>query len=230
MASKIIRGNRVGAEPWQPPEMSQKKVKTEEVTAPPLLTAAQLEKLQQEAQKEGFELGRKEGFELGHREGLEQGQAEIAQKSEQATKVIEQFEALLQTLNEPFEVLDDQVEQEILELVVAVVRQLVRREIKTDPGQIIGVVREALAILPSSSRNIRVQLHPEDADLVREAYALGDGELKWDLVEDPTLARGGCRVLTEMSQVDATLESRLNALIAPLLAGERSKDETETTK
>jgi flagellar assembly protein FliH len=39
--------------------------------------------------------------------------------------------------------------------------------------------------------------------------------------------RGGCRVTTENSQVDATLESRLGAVIAPLLAAERSHDAEE---
>jgi len=109
---------------------------------------------------------------------------------------------------------------------LAIVRQLVRREVKTDPGQIVGVVREALGILPVASRNVRVVLNPDDAALVREVYALSEGELSWKIVEDPVVARGGCRVLTETSQVDATLESRLAALIAPLLAAGRSVDPT----
>ena len=73
--------------------------------------------------------------------------------------------------------------------------------------------REALAVLPVSSRAVRVLLHPEDAELVREAYALGDGDLKWQVVEDPVIQHGGCKVLTETSQIDATVESRLNAVI-----------------
>ena len=66
----------------------------------------------------------------------------------------------------------------------------------------------------------------EDAELVREAYALSDTEQNWKVVEDPVIQRGGCRVLSENSQVDATLDSRLNSLIAPLLASERTSDET----
>jgi len=52
------------------------------------------------------------------------------------------------------------------------VRQLIRREVKLDPGQIVGVVREALGILPISARNIRVVLHPEDAG----EMGVADGE------------------------------------------------------
>jgi len=185
-----------------------------------LLTADQLEQLQKEAYREGFEQGKKEGFEYGHKEALNEGREQIRES-------IRQFESLLDTLDRPLQQLDDQVERELVELVIAMVRQLVRREIKSDPGQIIGVVRESLAILPLSSRHIRVVLHPEDASLVREIFDLSDADLGWKIVEDPVLTRGGCRILTETSQVDATLESRLAAVIAPLLGGERGQDQVE---
>jgi flagellar assembly protein FliH len=182
-----------------------------------LLTAAQLEELQRQAREEGFEQGRREGQEYGRREGLEEGRVALLEQ-------LNRFEALMEALDQPFQQLDDAVERDIVTLVISMVRQLVRREIKMDPGHVVGVVREALGVLPVASRNIRVLLHPEDAALVREIYTLGDTEQKWQIVEDPVVARGGCRVLTETSRVDATLESRLNALIAPLLAGERTDD------
>ena len=134
------------------------------------------------------------------------------------------FEALVSSLDTPLKQLDDQVERELVELVISMVRQLVRREVKADPGHIIGVVREALSILPVSSRNIRVLLHPEDAVLVHQIYEFSETELGWKIVEDPVLARGGCRILTDTSQVDATLESRLATLVAPLLGDERDLD------
>ena len=134
---------------------------------------------------------------------------------------------LLEKLDQPFDDLDDQVESEVVSLVISMVRQLVRREIRMDPKHVIGVVREALAILPVNSRNIRVILHPDDAELIREAYTMGDIDQKWQIVEDPVVQRGGCRVTTETSQVDATLESRLNTLIAPLLADERRREASE---
>jgi flagellar assembly protein FliH len=178
------------------------------------MTAAQLEEMQKQAYQEAYEQGRKEGFEYGHREALEQGR-----------KHLEQLEALISALDEPLKQMDDQVEQEILELVLATVKQLVRREVKNDPGQIIGVVREALSILPVSSRNVRLVLHPDDAQLVREIYDVSEKEIGWTIVEDPVLEQGGCKVLTEVSQVDATLESRLSTLIAQLMGSERKAGE-----
>jgi len=211
---KVIRSQREAAQQWTPPDVGGRSVQEKGVGGSHLLTAAELEELAEKAHQEGVEQGRREGFEYGHREGLEAGRQDMLVR-------IEQFDRLLQGLSEPFEELDQQVEQELVTLVIAMVRQLVRREIKTDPAQVVGVVREALNILPVNTRRIRVVLHPEDAELVRDAYTLGESDQKWQIIEDPVIQRGGCRVYTENSQIDATLESRINALIAPLLGSER---------
>lgn len=217
--AKIIRADQVKAKQWLPPHV-QKQGEAVVEEARGLLTAAQLDEIRQSAQAEGYEQGRKEGLAYGHQEGLEEGRAELAGR-------LEQMDALLRSLDKPFERLDQQVEEAIVTLVINMVRQLLRREVKIDPGQIVGVVREALGVLPVSARDIRVVLHPDDAALVRQAYTLGDHDQQWQIIEDPVIQRGGCRIHTDTSQIDATLDSRLNSLIAPLLAAERTQDMEE---
>ena len=220
-SSRVIPGEAAErVQQWHPPSMEQPGAGHPGPEGQgSLLTADQLEQLQKEAYREGFEQGKKEGFEYGHKEALTEGRARVRE-------LVERFDALLGTLDRPLQQLDDQVERELVDLVIAMVRQLVRREIRMDPGQIIGIVRESLAILPVASRQIRVVLHPEDAGLVREIFDLSDADLGWRMVEDPVMSRGGCRILTETSQVDATLESRLAAVIAPMLGDERGQEGT----
>jgi flagellar assembly protein FliH len=218
-STRVIRASQANVTEWLPPSVHKRDEDAIE-DSHALLTAVQLDEIRHAAQQEGFEQGRKEGQEYGHREGLEEGRAEVHAR-------IERLNGVLRMLDRPLEDLDQQLEDEIVTLVISMVRQLIRREVKLDPAQIVGVVREALAVLPIGVRNIRVILHPDDADLVREAYALGEHDQKWQIVEDPVIQRGGCRVQTDTSQIDATLESRLNSLIAPLLAGERMRDSEE---
>ena len=214
--AEVIRHADAGVRQWQPPDVCNSgELPIDE--PPQMLTAARLGAIQKAARAEGFEQGRREGQAFGHREGVEQGRADVAGR-------VQRLDGLMAALDRPFERLDEQVEQAIVTLVISMVRQLIRREVRLDPGQIVGVVREALGILPVGARNIRVVLHPDDAELVREAYALGDHDQTWQIDEDPVIQRGGCRIHTETSQVDATLDSRLNSLIAPLLAGERQND------
>jgi flagellar assembly protein FliH len=174
-----------------------------------LLTAGQIEQVQRQAYEEGFALGR--------REGLAAGQAELHAQ-------VQRLDQMMRALSAPFEGLDQQVEQELLLLTTTMLRQLVRRELKTDPGQVIAVVREAMASLPVASRNARLYLHPEDAVLVRDALAISDAERPWRIMEDPVLTRGGCRVITDTSSIDASVETRLAILIATVLGGVRDSD------
>jgi flagellar assembly protein FliH len=102
-----------------------------------------------------------------------------------------------------------------------VVQQLFRRELRQDPSHVIGVVREAIHLLPVASRDVRVRLHPEDAEFVRKSLPQSEGERAWTIVEDPMIDRGGCKVVTEQSQIDAQAESRLKAVIAAIVCDER---------
>lgn len=222
-SSKVVSaGQGADAKQWLPPEMGERRERAgKKPVAPEVRSAAnplQTEDLQKQAYMDGLELGRQQGLEQGRQEGLKQAQAEVR-------RVVQQLDKLMALFSEPLRELDDQVEKELLELVLVVVRQLVRREVKSDPSMIIGVVREALSILPVASRNVRLFVHPDDAGLIRNIYTLGNSELGWSLVEDPVIERGGCRIVTDTSLVDATLESRLTSLIAPLLAGARSQDD-----
>jgi flagellar assembly protein FliH len=172
------------------------------------LTAGRL----QELQKDAFE----EAWQKGHAEGLAAGQETVLQRAAR-------FDELLRALSRPFDQLDESVEKQLLELSVALVKQLFRREIKINPTHVIGVVREAIQALPIASRTVQVHLHPDDAALVRETLRPADGEPAWLIVEDPLASRGGCRVTTENSQIDASAESRLHAVISRCLGDEREQ-------
>jgi flagellar assembly protein FliH len=122
--------------------------------------------------------------------------------------------------------LDAEVERELLTLAMALARQIVRRELKTDPTQIIAIIREAIAALPVAARDVRVHLHPEDAAVVRDNLAPTESERAWTMIEDPVMARGGCQVTTSNSRIDARLETRLAAILSELLGTERIADST----
>jgi flagellar assembly protein FliH len=46
----------------------------------------------------------------------------------------------------------------------------------------------------------------------------------WGVVEDPLITRGGCKVDTDVSHVNATVENRLAAVVATIFGGEREQD------
>lgn len=171
------------------------------------MTAGRLEALQEQAYREAWD--------KGHADGLAAGAAELEAR-------VGRLGQLLEALANPFDDLDDELERQLVDLAMAVVRQLFRREIDEQPSHVIGVVREAIQLLPAASRSVQVHLHPDDATLVREFLSPSDGEPAWIIVEDPLLTRGGCRVTTESSRVDASAEARLEKLIQSI-AGDRRR-------
>jgi flagellar assembly protein FliH len=160
----------------------------------------------------------------GYQAGLAKAQAESQLSLDALNARVAQLDSILQLLGQPLQQLDGEVEKELLHLTLAVGKQLARRELRVDPTQVIGIIRESLAQLPASARDVRIHLHPEDAVTVRERLAEPSKERAWRIVEDPTLSRGGCMVRTENSQIDVRLDSRINAVIASALGEERAPE------
>ena len=179
------------------------------------LTAEQIQKIQQDAYKESYD----QGLAKGYAEGIKQSQEYIQQQ-------VALMNAVLNQCASPMSELDHEVEDQLTQLSIALTRQLVRREIKSEPGQIVAIVREAMQVLPVSSRDVKVFLHPEDVVLMKEALATSDSPL-WTLMDDPTLMRGDCRIQTDSSSIDATIERRLASVIANMMGGERKRDSSD---
>lgn len=168
----------------------------------------------------------REAWEQGHAQGREAGlvaaQQEARAAAEQADRRVQQLQSILDLMARPLADLDQQVQRQLAGLAGAIARQIIRRELKTQPDEIVAVVRETVGLLPVVARQVRVHLHPEDAELVRSRLASASGERAWSIVEDPMLSRGGCRVTSETSSIDAQLEQRLGAAIATMLGDERT--------
>lgn len=184
---------------WQAPEVGAQ-------AAAPSLTAEQLEQIEAQAREAGYARGLEEGRKAGRGE---------------MTQAARRLARLFDTIDPLSEVLDGALVEQLAELVLVVTRQFVRRELAREPGEIVRVVREALAALPVSDARVQVHLHPEDATLVREALPAEALENGLRLHEDLTLTRGGARVETEVSLVDATVETRLAAIAAEVFGDER---------
>lgn len=189
---------------WEVPSMDMAgsaRTPVPSVIAMPAGPSPEVEEARLAAWQEGLERGLAEGRELGLSEM--RGQAQ-------------RLEQLLDRLERPFAGVDGAVEQELMQLAMVLARQLVRHELRTEPEQVVGVVREALAALPSGQRHVSVQLHPDDARLVRQALA-DEPDLQLRIIDMPGLQRGDCQVQSDQSRIDERLDVRLERLVSQLM-------------
>ncbi|NNC65952.1 MAG: hypothetical protein HKN84_14305, partial [Gammaproteobacteria bacterium] len=197
--------------PWQSPpvdESAAAELKGAAGAGAHLLSEGQVDQLHSQMQSQAFD--------QGYREGLASGQSEVAARAQR-------FEALMNRLAYPFEELDAAVEDELIDLAKILATHILRRELKSDPGQIIGAVRDCFEVLPAAARNVRLFLHPEDAQLVRE-YASADLARGWTIQEDASVAQGSLRIESDASHIDGRIESRLNEIVGTALGTSRSRD------
>ncbi len=202
--SKVVTSDKQDAcKPWQAPSFG---------AGATVNGAAGLRTHEQNAQL------KKQAYDEGFGQGLNDGKQQLQDK-------LARLDAILAFMSTPLNELDERVVNELGELAMLVAGQIIRRELKSSSGEIIATVKDALNLLPVASGKVRLELHPEDAATVRDALSGGDAERSWDIVEDPLLARGGCRVSTSSSRIDATVESRLNAAIAAVMGCERKEEQ-----
>lgn len=197
---------------WDLPSVTGKPVQARR----PGRTVNELEELERRAFDEAFAKGREAGLAKAKQEtqtALDQLKAQVAA-----------LERTLGLLVQPLQQMDAEVEQQLAALALLIARQLVRRELQLDPAQVIAVIRETVALLPVAAREVRVHLHPQDAAVVRERLAMPATERAWHIVEDPVMQRGGCRVTTDTANIDARLETRINAVAVAMFGDERSAE------
>lgn len=194
---------------WELPEISEPVV-SERCK----YSVAELDAIGQQAWEEGFA------------RGLEAGEVAAQQQQKPVQLALQQraqrLQAVLDFMAAPLGELDQAVEAQLAALACAIARHVVRRELRIDPSQVVATVRETVGLLPIAARDVRVHLHPEDAAILRERLAEPQTRRAWTIVEDPVLERGGCRVVTEDSQVDARVETLLGGVIASVMGDQRA--------
>lgn len=164
----------------------------------------------------------REGFEQGRREGLAAIEASRSAALASIEDSVARIAQVCDRLSRPLDPLDEELAAELAALALRVGAQLARRDLALDASQVIAIIREAVGLLPIGARDIRVYVHPVDGAAIRERLAATSSERAWQLLDDPVMGRGGCRVASEFSQIDARLDSRLATIIATLLGEERS--------
>ncbi|ANF27790.1 flagellar assembly protein FliH [Stutzerimonas stutzeri] len=200
----------IGEEPVEDEGLSRSEdVPVEEVKP---LTLDELEAIRQEAYNEGFSTGEKDGFHAGQLKARQEAEAALNPK-------LESLEKLMTQLLEPIADQDRNLEHAMVTLVSQLAREVIQRDLLVDSSQIRQVLREALKLLPMGASNVRIYINPQDFDLVkglRERH-----EETWRIVEDSDLLPGGCRIETEQSRIDASVETRLGQAISQLFEQQR---------
>jgi flagellar assembly protein FliH len=148
-------------------------------------------------------------FEQGVLQGHARAQAALQAESEQLRRTID--EALAQFRKER-ETYFAQVENEVVQLALAIAKKILHREAQIDPLLLAGMVRVALEKVESGTK-IRMHANPEEIHIWREHFARSDKQLlSPELIGDAALQRGSCYLETEVGSTHISLEAQLKEI------------------
>jgi flagellar assembly protein FliH len=156
-----------------------------------------------------------QGYDEGYKQGLAKAEAELNKKSAA-------IEKLLGNITHPFAELDQQVFELLVQMTGKIARSLVKRELRTEPETIMALIRDTVVVLNNTTDKIRIHLHPDDAQIIHNLTRTATEHSRWDILEDPLIARGDCKVSSLDSVVVGDLQTRIHAIIAHCLGDERA--------
>ncbi len=158
--------------------------------------------------------------EESRQKGYAEGQREIHQLvekklGEQLSTLLPALAATIQEIQHAKQTWLTHWERSAIRLATAVAERIIRREIEQKPEIPLELVRESLELAAGSS-TVRVLLNPKDHEtlqpkadaLIRDMAGLGACEL----IADPTVTPGGCRVDTAFGSIDQQIETQLQRI------------------
>ena len=161
--------------------------------------------------------GYAEGYEQGHAHATLEGQRQISEYiATQGQEAAQQFLGLFRSAQEQVELSQQTLAKGVLELACELARQIVRRELSTNPNAVQPVVREALGMLTVDTKMAAVRMHPVDLDVMGEDLSREFSNLHLTLVPDANVTVGGCLVEAAGAVVDGSVERRWHKAVASL--------------
>ncbi len=180
-------------------------------------------RLEQEAAPRGREEGRRQAFEQAREEAAKTAMEETRQDY---VHLGEALRAGLEAFEENKRRLLATAECGLLELALAIARRVCKHDVGTS-SEAARANAAALLEMVEHESDLELHLDPADCETLRSAVselaASTERLAHVELVADPAVTRGGCRLQTRNGTIDASLETQLDQIAAALVKQTTSK-------
>ncbi|MDS1029526.1 FliH/SctL family protein [Bacillota bacterium LX-D] len=160
--------------------------------------------------EEAYEQGRKEGFEAGYEKGFQAGQEVVEELQEQKKRTIAQ---LLAAYNSIYE----ETEESLINLALEIARKIINKKVELDDELIFSIAKNALREAHAAEMYI-LFVSPDDLakslEYKSELQSYIPEGASLQVIADGDLAKGNCRVETNLGYTDGTIEQQFKELRA----------------
>jgi flagellar assembly protein FliH len=160
-------------------------------------------------------------FEKAWHEGFEEGRARaLAETDAHAAQVGAAFErralSLLASLQAELEAFQSRHADRVVDLALAIARQVVGSRVDADRSVVLPVIHEALDHLQQVSAPATLFVDPLDLALVADRLGPSLAQRRVTIAPDPEVGAGGCRLVSDEVEIDATLATRWQRLLGAM--------------
>tara|TARA_R110002049_G_scaffold13509_2_gene58468 strand:+ start:112783 stop:113406 length:624 start_codon:yes stop_codon:yes gene_type:complete len=164
---------------------------------------------------DSFEEEKQRAFEQGYQDAVAKVQAEWNEK-------IELLKTITEALNNPLKDIDHIIQEKSAELAISIAKQIVRRELSLDSGQIVSAVKKAIELIPKDGEQINIYINPNDEHHIKQVFSDDEKLSKYNFIHDPTISVGGCKASTDYSLVDLTVDKQVATIAAQIFGDQRN--------
>ena len=173
------------------------RLAAEEMTAKVEMDVAEIRK---NAEEEGFEKGRETGY--------AEGQAEVERLVDQLHSIIDK------TIEKRNDIIDES-ETQVINLVIMIVRKVVKVISENQKNVVVNNVIQALRKLKSRGE-VLIKVNLSDVELtsehIKDFMRMVENIRSVTVVEDSTVDKGGCIIETDFGEIDARISSQLHEI------------------
>lgn len=144
-------------------------------------------------------------YQRGLSEGFRAGTEHITRES---GSMASRIDSLVASMQSQFEAFDQDVADALLGLAFSLARQVVRSELELRPELVATSVKDALHSLSLKATFPGIYVNPDDLNLIKSVLGEELSVRGCRIIADVSISRGGCRLESDTSTVDATIESR----------------------
>ncbi len=220
VASKPMR--RFHPARFQDPDLEEGLLATEEpeLSGSGIAEAeAQAERILAEAAERATAITR-EAMARGYADGKAEG---LKAAEEQCRGYLERLAELARSATIDRDEMVRSAEQDLAALALEIASKVLRREVAADPSVVLTMVESALEKVGGTD-SVRILVHPEDAELVRERWSDLRGAVafgaNWEVIGDERVDRGGCIIETKSGMVDSRIEAQLAEIVTAFEVGQ----------
>jgi flagellar assembly protein FliH len=150
-----------------------------------------------------------QGFAQGERAGAEASAVQAEAMLRRMAQAVEEIAGLRHRIAR-------ETEQQMVQLALTVARRVIQREVTVDRELVMAIARVAIDRVGDAA-HVTVRLNAEDHAAILAANYEGWPGGHVTLVADTRLPRGGCRVESELGNIDAGIEAQLQEMTQALL-------------